>query len=124
MSQLPITSLFVAGFCLALVALSIPVTVLRIKLNLPIGGSDDPVLKKRIRAQGNFIEYVPLALIALALVEFSGAEEYLVLAIGSTLAAGRILHAVGTYAGSTPLRGIGMIATYLALVAPAVILAA
>ena len=122
MNQLPITSLFVAGFCVALVALSIPVTVRRITVGLPIGGGDDPVLMRRVRAQGNFIEYVPLALIALALAEFTGASRQTVFAIGATLSAGRALHAVGTYVGSTPLRGVGMIATYVALVAPAAFL--
>jgi uncharacterized membrane protein YecN with MAPEG domain len=89
MSDLPVTSLFVAGFSAALIALSIPVTLRRIKISAPIGNSDDETLTRRIRVQGNFIEYVPLALISLGLVESAGAHLWTIIAIGGMLAVGR-----------------------------------
>lgn len=116
MTVLPITSIFAAAFAVALVALSIPVTVRRVKTGVPVGESDtDATLRQRIRAQGNFIEYVPLALIALGLVEAHAAPAWIVLAIGGALAFGRLLHAIGMLRASAPLRGFGMILTYLAL---------
>lgn len=124
MPEPPVTSLSVAGFSVALIALSIPVTLRRIKVDAPIGNSNDETLTRRIRAQGNFIEYVPLALLSLGLLEFTGAQLWTIVAIGGMLALGRGLHAAGTLEGSTPLRGIGMIFTYLALLAAAVCLAA
>ena len=47
------------------------------------------------RAQGNFAEYAPLALILMALAEIQGLAPILLHALGIALLAGRILHAVG-----------------------------
>lgn len=119
MSGLPITSLFAAAAVVALVLLSVPVTLRRMKVGIPIGSGDDEILTRRIRAQGNFIEYVPLGIVALGLAEFSGTAQPVLLAIGAGLAIGRTLHAAGTLSGSTPLRGLGMVLTYLALLGTA-----
>ncbi|WNJ88604.1 MAPEG family protein [Bosea sp. 685] len=122
MSFLPITSSFTAIFALALVALSVPVTLRRVKVGDLIGDSPDAVLRLRIRAQGNFIEYVPLGVIGLGLVEAHAAATWLVLSIGGVLAGGRLLHAVGMWRESAPLRGFGMLLTYAALVVAAGVL--
>lgn len=115
MAPLPITSLFVAAFAVALVALSIPVTLRRIKVGAPEGPGTDETLQRRIRAQGNFTEYAPMGLIALALVEGSGAPCWMVVALGATLTIGRAFHAAGMLAGKVPLRAVGMVCTYLML---------
>ena len=119
MLALPITSLFVAAFVAALVALSLPVTLRRIQVHVPIGDAGDDTLRRRIRAQGNFVEYVPIGVVALGLVESGGAATWMVLALGGALAAGRTLHAAGMLGGSTPLRGAGMLLTYIALLGAA-----
>ncbi|KQM66534.1 hypothetical protein ASE65_00015 [Sphingomonas sp. Leaf16] len=80
-----------------------------------VGDSSDDSLRRRIRAQGNFIEYVPLGLIGLGLVEAHTAPAWLVVVIGGALAFGRLLHAIGMFRTSQSLRGIGMVLTYLAL---------
>jgi len=116
MSFLPITSSFTAIFALALIALSVPVTLRRVKVGDLVGDSTDAVLRLRIRAQGNFIEYVPLGVIGLGLVEAHAAPAWLVLSIGGVLAGGRLLHAVGMWRESAPLRGFGIMLTYLALI--------
>ncbi len=115
MTTLPITSLFAAGFAIALVSLSFPISLRRVKVGEMVGNSDDDVLRRRIRAQGNFIEYVPLGLVGLGLVEANAAPAWLVVAIGTALALGRLLHAIGMLRPSDSLRGFGMILTYLAL---------
>ena len=124
MTTLSITSSLVAAFAASLVALSLPVSLRRIKVGIPTGDAADETLRRRIRAQCNFIEYVPIGLIALGLVEASLASAWLVLALGGTLAAGSALHAAGMLGGVTPLRGIGMILTYLMLLDSAARLAA
>ena len=116
---LPITSLFAALFAIALVALSFPVSLRRIKVGDLVGDSADETLRRRIRAQGNFIEYAPLGLIGLGLVEAHAAPAWLVAAIGGALTAGRLLHAIGMLRASAPLRGLGMLFTYLALLTAA-----
>lgn len=119
MAVLPITSLFAAAFAIALVALSFPISLRRLKVGDMIGDSADEALHRRIRAQGNFIEYVPLGVVTLGLVEAHAGPAWLVVAIGTTLVLGRVLHAVGMLAVSGPVRGFGMIFTYLALLSAA-----
>ena len=112
---LPITSLFAAAFAVALVALSFPISLRRLKVGDMVGDSANEVLRRRIRTQGNFIEYVPLGVVTLGLVEAHAAPTWIVVIIGTTLVIGRVFHAVGMLAASGPMRGIGMILTYVAL---------
>ena len=84
------------------------------------GDGNDDVLRRRIRAFGNFIEYVPMCLLMLALIEFASASRTLLWSIGGLLLAGRILHAIGMlYADSPAPRGIAMFMTYATLLVPA-----
>lgn len=119
MTILPITSFFAAGLAIALVCLSFPISLRRMKVGDLIGDSRDDLLRRHIRAQGNFIEYVPLGLVGLGLVEAQGAPAWLVVGAGAALASGRLLHAGGMLRPSASLRGVGMILTYLALLLPA-----
>ncbi|GLQ87208.1 MAPEG family protein [Dyella flagellata] len=120
MTSLPITSFFTALFTVALVVLSIPVTLRRAKFRVWVGEGTDETLRRRIRAQGNFVEYVPLALIALGLAEARAATTWMVLMMGSILALGRLLHAIGMWRDKAALRGFGMILTYLTLISAAI----
>jgi uncharacterized membrane protein YecN with MAPEG domain len=122
MAMLPITSLFAATFAAALVALSFPISLRRLKVGDMVGDSTDEELRRRIRAQGNFIEYVPLGVVTLGLVEAQGAAVWIVVMIGALLVIGRALHAAGMFSASGPLRGFGMIFTYLALLIAAGVL--
>lgn len=115
MADLPITSLFAGGFALALVGLSLMVTLRRVKTTILLGEGDDIGLRRRIRAQANFIEYAPLGVIVLALMELRSLPAIAVLSLGTALAIGRLLHAVGMYQDAPVLRGLGILATYAAL---------
>ena len=115
MTPLPITSMVVAVSAVGLIALSIPVTLRRLKVGVADGAGDDPVLHRRIRAQGNFIEYTPIALIGLALVEASGAAAWMVVTLAALLIAGRACHAIGLLGSIMPLRVAGMVGTYSTL---------
>lgn len=84
-----------------------------------VGEGADESLRRRIRAQGNFTEYVPLGVISLGLVEAHAAPAWMVIGIGTTLALGRLVHAIGMLGGSAPVRGFGMLLTYLALLVAA-----
>lgn len=122
MTALPMTSLFAAGFALALIALSIPISLRRLKVGVMIGQSEDKVLRNRIRAHGNFVEYVPLGLILLGLMEAQGGSGSSVLVAGGTLALGRLLHAIGMFRPSDVVRGLGMALTYLSLISSALVI--
>ncbi len=85
------------------------------------GDGNDEILRRRIRAFGNFIEYTPRCLVMLALTENAGASPTFVWTIGGLLLFGRGLHALGMLYSDTPVpRGIAMFMTYGAFLAPAV----
>ena len=113
--MLPVTSTIAAIAAVALVALSIAVSLRRMKVSVRIGFGEDPLLMRRIRAQGNFTEYVPLALFVLALAEYRQASTGLLWTVAGLLVAGRCLHFAGIMTGSTLLRAPGMLGTYAAL---------
>ena len=73
---------------------------------------DHGLLERRIRAQGNFIEYVPLAVILCGLAEYRGAGSAWVWTIAGLLILGRAAHAAGMLSGVLPLRALGMLGTY------------
>jgi uncharacterized membrane protein YecN with MAPEG domain len=117
--MLPVTSLIAALAAAALIPLSISVSFRRMKVGTGVGTGDDETLLRRIRAQGNFTEYVPLALILLALAEYRQASEFMLWTMAGLLVAGRGLHYAGMITGSTAIRAPGMLGTYGALLAGA-----
>lgn len=90
-----VTALY--GGLLGILALLLAARVIagraRHTVHLGDGGREDMVL--RIRAFGNFAEYVPLVLVLAALAEGLGAPRWSAHAIGAALVAGRVAHAVG-----------------------------
>lgn len=93
--MLTIVPIYAAILAVMFVALSIRVIALRRASKLPLGFQGDVALERRVRAQGNFAEYVPLAVLLLAFVEMRGAPAWLVHAMALVLVAGRLSHAYG-----------------------------
>ena len=93
--MLTIVPIYAAILAVMFVALSIRVIALRRASKLPLGFQGDIALERRVRAQGNFAEYVPLALLLLAFVEMQGAQAWLLHAMALVLVAGRLSHAYG-----------------------------
>ena len=76
---------------------------------------NDGILQRKVRAFGNFVEYVPLALLLLLMLELNGAPVWLLWFLGIVLTLARIAHAWGvieTY-GPSPLRAAGFFLTWL-----------
>jgi len=117
--MLPITALLTGLLCAILVALSALVSVGRVRTGATVGDGGDEALRRRIRAQGNFIEYTPMGLLALALVEYRQAPTLTVMGLGVALVLGRLLHAGGMLGGSRPLRASGMVLTFASLLGSA-----
>lgn len=90
-----ITLLFTALFVLISVPMSISVGLRRVETGVMLLHGDDEDLLRRMRAHGNFTEYVPLALLGLAGVELVGAPAWLVIGCGGTLLAARLVHYAG-----------------------------
>ena len=129
MISLPITSTIAATLAMLMFILTLLISMRRVSLGkaegdiakYPIDDGDDENLKRRIGAFTNFIEYVPVALIMLALIELQGATSTLVWWLGCTFIIGRILHAIGMLTNphfALP-RIVGMFATYAVLLIPA-----
>jgi uncharacterized membrane protein YecN with MAPEG domain len=103
-----------------MVPLSLQVTLRRAKLNTAFGDADDELLRRRIRAHGNFVEYVPISLIALGLVEWNGAPVWLVWALGAAFLGSRVVHAYGMlYTRTTVFRATALIVQHVAFLVAA-----
>ncbi|MBW4709093.1 MAPEG family protein [Roseobacter sp. YSTF-M11] len=87
-----ITLFFTAIFVLVSVPMSIMVGLRRAKTGIMLLHGDDEDLLKRMRAHGNFTEYVPLALLALAGAEITGAPGWFVMVCGGVLLLARLIH--------------------------------
>jgi uncharacterized membrane protein YecN with MAPEG domain len=113
-----ITALY-AGLCgLLLVALYVRVSQRRLATKIGMGTGGDAILEQRIRAHGNFIESVPIALVLLYLLEQTGVDPLYIHAFGMTLLLARIGHAQGisTTLGRSAGRFYGSIGTLLVTV--------
>ena len=121
---MPITSLFVALAVLLVLVLAIRVAARRNAAAIGLGDGGDAELERRIRVHGNAIEYLPLALLELALLERAGTPATLLYALGGTLILARVLHAIGLgrSRGRSAGRVLGMLGTWLAMLAMALLL--
>lgn len=59
---------------------------------ISLGDGGDPIMLRRIRAHGNFAEYVPLILLMMGFLEFGRTSIYVLHAMGVALLVSRILH--------------------------------
>ena len=64
----------------------------RRRTGISLGDGGDAAMLRLIRGHGNFAEYVPLALLLLAILEVSRFSFYFLHAIGIALVAARLLH--------------------------------
>lgn len=94
--SLPVVSILAAVLILMLAMLSMHVSMRRNYLGgIFFGDADDDTLRRSIRAQGNFIEYVPTALIVLGLMELAGAARLQLAILAIAFFISRLLHAYG-----------------------------
>ena len=76
--------------------------------------ADDGLLQRKVRAYGNFTEYVPIGLLFLIALELMNSSPWILWLIGGSLTIGRVAHAWGlisTY-GPSPGRAIGFFLTW------------
>jgi uncharacterized membrane protein YecN with MAPEG domain len=116
-----IVPIYAAIFAVMLVGLSVRVARMRGDVRVAIGDGGNIVLRRAIRVQGNFTEYVPMALILFTFVEMQGWPRRLVHGLCLVLLAARALHAYGIAQEPEDirLRATGMATTAVLLVAAA-----
>ncbi|MEM1141739.1 MAG: MAPEG family protein [Pseudomonadota bacterium] len=110
--QLSIIPIYLAVLGVLFVPFTMRVGMYRMKSNISLGTGDDRELERRMRAQANFVETVPLAIVLLIVMEFLGATPVWLHALGSALVIGRIAHYLGLSGlGPAAFRPLGMILT-------------
>ncbi|AWB67750.1 glutathione metabolism protein [Saccharobesus litoralis] len=112
-----LTATYAALLTLLYIRLCFIVIGHRKRLLVAIGDGGDKQLARAIRVQGNFAEYVPIALILLFLAEYNQLPTWLLHGAGGCLLIGRLLHAVGVaqVKENYNLRRSGMILTFISL---------
>lgn len=123
MVSVEITAGFAALLAIIQIAFTLRVGLFRRANSISLGDGGSDELMKRIRAHGNFIETVPMAVILLLLNELSGTGSDWLYGLGSALVIARILHYIGV-AFSVPLvfRFIGMLTTLITILVSAIVL--
>ena len=112
-----VTSLYAGLLALVFLALSVRTIAVRRAARVPVGDGGNKLLLRRMRAHGNFAEYVPIALILLALAEAGGAHHLILHAVGLALLVGRSVHGfnIAREDEAIPLRVLGMSLTFTAI---------
>ena len=115
---LSITALYAGILSLIMVALAINVTIHRAKLRVPMGDGGNPIMLRMIRLHGNAIEYIPLALVLMAIYELNGGWHIALHIAGIAMVAARLIQTAGMW--STEVAGagrrVGQSLTWLSLI--------
>ena len=118
---MPITAFYAGLLAFVFVVLSFRTIGARRAAKVEIGDGSNRELLRRMRVHANFAEYVPIALILMALAETMKAHTLLLHGIGIALLVGRVVHAYAL--SQSPhilqLRVAGMVATLTAIMAAA-----
>lgn len=117
-----VTLLYTSLLALWFVILSIRVIRYRGAASISLGDGGNPELRRLIRGHGNFVDYAPLALILMGLLELSGGDKTSLHVIGGLLLVGRVAYgwALSFTQGNAVGRTGGMALTLTAIVIAAV----
>lgn len=99
-----ITANYLAVLALIYAALALEVIRLRRSNKAAFNDGGSESLRSAIRAHGNFMEYVPIIALMVALLEMSGASTPQVHLLMGALVLSRLLHPIGMYATPGSLR--------------------
>lgn len=117
-----IIAIYAALLVFVFIYLSFRVIGFRRKHLVALGDDGHKDLNRAIRAQGNFAEYVPFALILIFLFENGGAPGWSIHAFGGSLLLGRLVHAYGVsqVKENIKFRQVGMVLTFLVMLFAAI----
>ncbi len=95
--QMPITLMYASIFALFALVLSFRAGSARGKSGVSILFGEPPNLElaEKVRVHQNFLEYVPIFLIAFAAIEVNGGNTMFLYVVGDLLILSRIAHAIG-----------------------------
>ena len=116
-----ITSIYASLAVLLIVRLSLSVIKLRRKNRIIVGDGGNEELQLAIRTHANALEYIPITLLLLLMLELNGAPAILIHLLGATLLIGRIIHSIGLPAKDIQKRVLGMQITIYLLIGLAIL---
>jgi uncharacterized protein len=99
-----ITSVYLAVLALLYTVLAVQVARLRQRDRATFGDNGSLRLRSAIRAHANFIEYVPIIALMVAMLEMSGLSAIWVHLLMSALLISRLLHPLGMYVSPNTLQ--------------------
>jgi uncharacterized protein len=111
---MPITALYASLLVPLFILLASRVIRARRGAHIAVGDGGDATLMRCMRVHANFAEYVPLALLLMALAESLGTNVWLLHGLGIALLVGRVVHAFGMSRAEEKfaLRVAGVVATF------------
>jgi uncharacterized membrane protein YecN with MAPEG domain len=111
---MPVTAFYASVLALLFILLSARVIRHRRSAKVAVGDGGDVMLLRHMRVHANFAEYVPLALLLMALAESLHTWAWFLHLLGLALLAGRTLHAYGLSQRreTFQFRVAGMMATF------------
>ena len=118
-----ITAFYAGILALIFVALAINVTRHRAKLHVSIGDGGNPEMLRMIRLHGNAAEYIPFAVLLMALYELNGGWHIALHIVGIALIVGRLVQTWGMWGTEVPGLGrrMGQGLTWLSILALALL---
>ncbi len=117
--SLQVTALYAGLLGVISIVLASLVGRARMAAGISLGDGGKPELIEAMRRHTNFVEFVPLFLVLLAVIEINGAPRWWLHILGAVVVAARIIHPFGLrndIMNTTP-RFIGTVGTFLPTVA-------
>lgn len=113
---LEVTATLLIGLSLLLLLLSWSVIQQRRKAGVSLGDGDQLIMRLKIRAQGNLLEYGPMFVLLIAIAEIIAGASVLLCVFGSIFFIARVMHGIGlSFTQNAPmLRSLGMMLTLVA----------
>ncbi|WP_338691654.1 MAPEG family protein [Bradyrhizobium sp. 26S5] len=121
-SVMPLPIALVFAGTLGLLNLWLAYRCVQVRLKGP-GGVGDlgiAILRARMRAHANFVEYTPFVLILMALIEYAGGSSRVLEAVGIVYVLARIVHALGIERPKFTMQFIGALGTWIVSLALAI----
>lgn len=124
MSALQAVALYSALNLLLILVLAANVSRHRRRAKVSIGAGRDEMLEQAIRAHGNGVEHIPLALVGLLVLSMLGYGPLVVHTLGIPLTLGRFVYSFGmlTTPGPSMGRMLGTGLTWIVMLAAALLL--
>lgn len=113
----PVVSLYAALLALLILYLAFRIVKVRRSNKVGLGSSGDEAVEHAMRVMSNAVEYVPIALILIALLEINGTPHWMIHVYGASLLVGRLYHlrGFGSNTGISRGRYYGTLITWLVI---------